>query len=166
MNVPELMTEHHCWEMLRFIEACENLPHDRLDAEMATFEPYPWCDPSVSLRQMLGRACAFAAPWMEAINGQKEDYAPDTLPKMREVVPINREGMLQLLRAIEKDGSYDLTFVDAVCDPPHVFSYGGVLTHALTHAAYRRMAIAQELRKLNVGIDGLRDPIDFVQHVS
>jgi hypothetical protein len=46
-----------------------------------------------------------------------------------------------------------------------VFSYVGVLTHALTHAAYRRMVISQELRTLNVGIDRVRDPIDYLAAV-
>lgn len=70
-------------------------------------------------------------------------------------------GFLRLLAAVEKDNSYDMTFVDAVCDPPEVFSYVGVLTHALTYAAYRRMVISQELRTLDVGIDGVRDPIEY-----
>jgi len=161
MNVPELMTKHHCWEMARFIDACEKLPPERLDQPMATYEPYIWCEPTVTLRQMLGRACAFAAPWMESINGEETEYNPETLPAMREAVEINREGFLRLLTAIEKEGSYDMTFVDSVCEPPMVFSYVGVLSHALTHAAYRRMVISQELRPLDVGIDGVRDPIDF-----
>ncbi|MDR3687978.1 MAG: helix-turn-helix domain-containing protein [Fimbriimonas sp.] len=163
MNVPELMTRHHCAEMIRFIEACEKLPDDRLDRPMSTFEPYIWCDPTVTLRQMMGRASAFAAPWMDAINGEKVEYAPSTLEAMREAVPINQEGFLRILAAVDRDGSYDLTFVDAVCDPPEVFSYVGVLCHALTNAAYRRMVITQELRSLEIGIDKLQDPIDFAR---
>src|SRR5471030_2310533 len=112
------MAEHHCWEMLRFIEACEKLPDARLDVPMATFEPTFWCEPTVTLRQMMGKACGFAAPWMEAINGEKLDYHPETLAGMREALPINREGFLRILKAVEQDNSYDLTFVDAVCEPP------------------------------------------------
>lgn len=163
MNVPELMTRHHCWEMLRFIDACEKLPDERLDVVMATFEPYGWCEPTVTLRQMMGKACAFAAPWMDAVNSEKVDYRPATLAAMREALPLNCDGFLKILSAVEKDNSYDLTFVDAVCDPPEVFSYVGILAHALTNAAYRRMVIAQELRGLNVGIDNHRDPIDFAR---
>jgi hypothetical protein len=32
----------------------------------------------------------------------------------------------------------DETFVDAVCDPPEVFTYGGMIAHVLTFGAYRR----------------------------
>ena len=40
------------------------------------------------------------------------------------------------------EGRADETFVDAVCDPPETFSYGGVLAHVLTFSAVRRtMAI-------------------------
>jgi len=166
MNVPELMTEHHCWEMLRFIDACEKLPDERLDKPMDAYDPFPWCEGLVTLREMMGRACGFAAPWMDAINGEKVVYDPKTLNEMREAVPVNRDGFLRILRAVEKDGSYDLTFVDAVCDPPHVFSYVGVLTHALTHAAFRRMAITQALRTLDVGVDRVTDPIGFAGRKS
>ena len=166
LNVPELMTKHHCWEMVRFLDACEKLPEARLDEPMATYETYPWCEPVVTLRQMLGRGCAFAAPWMDSINGEKTEYEPKSLLAMREAVERNRDGFLRLLAAIDKDGSYDMTFVDSECDPPMVFSYVGVLTHALTHAAYRRMAISQELRTLDVGIEGVRDPIDYVDTIS
>lgn len=165
LNVPELMAKHHCWEMVRFIDACEKLPDARLDEPMPAYEPQPWCDPTVTLRQMLGRACAFAAPWMDSINGEKTDYEPATLAAMRDAVSINLEGFLKLLTAIDKEGSYDMTFVDSECDPPMVFSYVGVLTHALTNAAYRRMVISQELRLLGVGIEGVRDPIDYVDTI-
>ena len=32
----------------------------------------------------------------------------------------------------------DETFVDGTCDPPEVFTYGGMLAHVLTFAAHRR----------------------------
>ena len=162
MNIQELMTRHHGWEMERFLDACEKLPEARLDEPMSTYEPYIWCEASVTLREMLGRACAFAAPWMDSINGDKTEYQPETLSEMRAAISINEAGFLKLLTAIDKEGSYDMTFVDSECDPPMVFSYVGVLAHALTHAAYRRMVISQELRTLNVGIDRVRDPIDFL----
>jgi hypothetical protein len=35
-------------------------------------------------------------------------------------------------------GRADDTFVDAVCEPPQTFTYGGVLAHVLTFSAVRR----------------------------
>ena len=48
---------------------------------------------------------------------------------------------VQVIRTVERDRSWDLTFVDAVCEPPEVFSYGGVIGHVLTNNAYRRFAL-------------------------
>jgi hypothetical protein len=162
MNVTELMTQHHCWEMTRLIDACRNLSADQLDRPIPAIEPEPWQDRTVTLRQMLGRASAFAAPWMEAINGESTNYSPETIEEMASAIDVNREGFLKILSAVDEDRSYGLTFVDTGCTPPLVFSYGGVIAHALTNAAYRRMAIVQAIQPLNTGVDQVRDPIDYV----
>ncbi len=161
MNVIELMTELHCAEIVRFVKACEKLPDSDLDTVLSEYEPEPWRDESVTLREMLGRAAAFAAPWMDAINGHKVDYEPKTLPDMELSISLNRTGFLALLKSVQQDNSYELTFVDSGCEPPMVFSYGGVLAHAITNATYRRLSILGALRRLNVGVDRLTDPIDF-----
>lgn len=150
MKVPELMTEHHVWQMGHFLTACSSLTDEQLDTPLAARDPFPWCTEPPTLRDMLGKASAFAAPWMEAINGIKSEYHPGTLDAMREALPVNRAGFFDILKAVEADNSYDLTFVDAVCDPPHVFSYGGVIAHVLTHTAYRRAAISHRLHGLGV----------------
>jgi hypothetical protein len=38
-------------------------------------------------------------------------------------------------------GRLDDAFVDATCEPPDVFTYGGMLAHVLTFAAHRRMLV-------------------------
>ena len=35
-------------------------------------------------------------------------------------------------------GRLDDTFIDALCDPPEVFTYAGMIAHVLTFAAYNR----------------------------
>ena len=166
MNVTELMTEHHCWEMLRFLDACDKLTASQLDQTLIGSEPEPWRECDATLRDMLGRAAAFAAPWMEAINGEKTDYNPSSLEEIRKAITINRDGFMRILKSVDKDQSYSLTFVDSLCDPPHVFSYNGVLAHALTNAAYRRFVIANTLRMLDVGIERVSDPIDYVHNAQ
>ena len=39
----------------------------------------------------------------------------------------------------------DDTFVDALCDPVEVFTYGGMIAHVLTFAAHRRTLVALAL---------------------
>jgi AraC-like DNA-binding protein len=163
MKVPELMTEHHTWQVGQYLAACAGLDDAKLDETMGCREPFPWHCPQPTLREMLGRASAYAAPWMHAINGTETDYHPQSLEAMRAALPVNRWGFLDILRAVEADDSYYLTFVDAVCDPPVVFSYGGVIAHVLTHTAYRRAAISQHLTNLGLEFEEAMDALAWRQ---
>jgi AraC family transcriptional regulator len=59
-------------------------------------------------------------------------------------------------------GRADETFVDAMCDPPQTFSYGGVLAHVLTFSAVRRTMAIGALESAGVGDLGSGDPMRFV----
>ena len=47
--------------------------------------------------------------------------------------------------AIRDRGAFDDAFVDALCEPPQSFTYGGVLAHVLSFGAIRREALASVL---------------------
>jgi hypothetical protein len=49
------------------------------------------------------------------------------------------------VRAIVAEGRLDETFVDALCDPPQIFTYGGMVAHVLTFAAHRRVLVCGAL---------------------
>lgn len=166
MNAIERMVEHHCMLMHRFIDRCETLPAGRLDEPLKAAGPLPWVSSTPTLRALLGKASAFAAPWMEAVNGIKSDYCPTELPAMKRAVDANRAGFFAILKAVEEDGSWDLTFVDSVCEPPEVFGYGGVIGHMLTYSAYRRLALLQELKSLGFDDLGSGDPLEYDRPAS
>ena len=52
-----------------------------------------------------------------------------------------------------EDGRLDETFVNATCDPPETFSFGGVLAHVLTFAAHRRTLVTGALISAGVDVD-------------
>ena len=56
----------------------------------------------------------------------------------------------------------DETFIDAVCDPPETFTYGGLLAHVLTFAAVRRTMAIGALETAGVTDLGSGDPMRFV----
>jgi hypothetical protein len=60
------------------------------------------------------------------------------------------------------DGRADETFLDATCDPPQTFSYGGVLAHVLTFSAARRTVAIGALERCGVTDLGSGDPMHFV----
>ena len=56
----------------------------------------------------------------------------------------------------------DETFVDAVCDPPEVFTYGGMIAHVLTFAAHRRVLVLGALSDAGITDLGAGDPMHWV----
>ncbi|HLK13679.1 MAG TPA: helix-turn-helix transcriptional regulator [Fimbriimonadaceae bacterium] len=165
MATPELMIEHHAWHLSSLLDAASGWSDAELDREMMASEPFPWLEKRATIRQMLGRAAGFAAPWMHAINGIETDYGPTTLPEMRDALERGRVAFIEIIRSVERDHSWNLTFVDAVCEPPEVFSYGGVIGHVLTYNAYRRFALVSEFRSLGHDVP-LGDPIDYERNAT
>ena len=53
---------------------------------------------------------------------------------------------------------WDHAFVDALCEPPQSFTYGGVVSHILTFGAVRCAALAGVLTELGATV-GPGDPI-------
>ncbi len=61
-----------------------------------------------------------------------------------------------------ENGRLDETFVDALCEPPEVFTYGGMIAHVLTFAAHRRTLVAGALESAGVNGIGSGDPMRWV----
>ena len=76
--------------------------------------------------------------------------------------PRSGPAFLAQVREIVDEGRLDETFVDAICDPPEVFTYGGMVAHVLTFAAHRRTLVCGAL--IDAGIDdlGAGDPMRWV----
>ena len=56
----------------------------------------------------------------------------------------------------------DDTFVDALCEPAEVFTYGGMIAHVLTFAAHRRTLVALALGSHGITELGWGDPMLWV----
>ncbi len=52
--------------------------------------------------------------------------------------------------------------VDATCEPPRVFTYGGMVAHVLTFAAHRRTLVAGALIGAGIVDLGAGDPMEWV----
>jgi AraC-like DNA-binding protein len=65
----------------------------------------------------------------------------------------------RLAKRIRDDRAYDDAFVDALCEPPQSFTYGGVLSHVLGYGAIRREALASVLVELGAEVPSYGDPI-------
>ena len=69
----------------------------------------------------------------------------------------------RIARSIRDRGAWDDAFVDALCEPPQSFTYGGVLSHVLAYGAVRRETLAAVLRELGATVPSSGDPIEWEQ---
>ena len=86
----------------------------------------------------------------------------ETVASMRARLADAGPAFLTQVREIVDDGRLDETFVDAVCDPPEVFTYGGMIAHVLTFAAHRRTLVCGALIDAGVTDLGAGDPMRWV----
>ena len=69
---------------------------------------------------------------------------------------------LDQVRRTVADGRLDDTFVHAQGGPPQVYTYGGLIAHVLTFAAYRRTLVTGALAGAGVGDLRFGDPREWV----
>ena len=86
----------------------------------------------------------------------------ESLSSMRERLADEGPTYLTHVREVVETGRLDDTFVDALCEPAEVFTYGGMIAHVLTFAAHRRTLAVLALDKYGVTDLGWGDPMRWV----
>jgi AraC-like DNA-binding protein len=98
--------------------------------------------------------------WVAAMAGHALPEPPDRqeLLERHEAVAT---AFARIARSIRDRGAWDDAFVDALCEPPQSFTYGGVLSHILAYGAVRREMLASVLRELGADVPSSGDPIEW-----
>lgn len=73
---------------------------------------------------------------------------------------------LDEVRRVTEEDRLDETFVDTLCEPAEVFSYGGMIAHVLTFAAHRRLLVLGALTSAGITDLGAGDPAQWVMDGS
>jgi AraC family transcriptional regulator len=99
--------------------------------------------------------------WVAAMAGEpfpERDVGPPTplLERLARAAP----AFERIARATCDRGAYDDAFVDALCEPPQSFTYGGVLAHVTHFGAIRTHALAGVLTELGAEVS-VGDPADW-----
>ena len=72
----------------------------------------------------------------------------------------------RVLTEVRNRGGWDDTFVDALCEPPETFTFGGMFAHVITFNAYRRMLAMDAMRDLGVKIEGFGCPTEYLTSLT
>ena len=154
MELVMTMFDHHVWAVGKMIDLAGDLNDEQLDAPIVLSVEGVDDDPTI--RSLLSRLVGQMAMWNASMESRPYDWdieRNEQLTSMRE--RLDSEGGRFKKRAAElvEDGRLDETFVNATCDPPETFSFGGVLAHVLTFAAHRRTLVTGALISAGVDVD-------------
>ena len=144
MDFTHQMVEQDSLLTRRLLESAVTLSEAALDEPVRVHPPTAaFRDEAPTIRSMLNRLVFTKEMWTAAMDGRAFEEKEDT----------SVEGMLarydhagpafvELVRDIGKRDAWDTAFVDATCDPPQTFTFGGAIAHVLTWDAHRRRVVA------------------------
>jgi AraC family transcriptional regulator len=163
MELLTKMVEHHVWLTGEIIECAARLDDAQLDERVElNIEDDP--DPS-TLRRLMSRLVGQMGMWNAALANRDYDWSVEqheSVDSMRRRLAVEGPTYLAHVRDVCETGRLDDTFVDALCEPAEVFTYGGMVAHVLTFAAHRRTLAVLALDKHGITDLGWGDPMRWV----
>jgi AraC family transcriptional regulator len=91
-----------------------------------------------------------------------EDRTPSAMLARMEKADAAFHGVLTDVR---NQSAWEDTFVDALCEPPETFTFGGMFADVITFNAHRRMLAIDALQRLGAKVEGCGSPIEYVAHL-
>ncbi|WP_109510288.1 helix-turn-helix domain-containing protein [Nocardioides speluncae] len=161
MELLTKMVEHHIWLTGEMVRLAERLTDEQLDEPIELNVD----DDPQTIRSLLSRLVGQMGMWNAALANREYDWSVEeheSLSSLRERLAAEGPTYLTHVREVVDAGRLDETFVDALCDPPEVFTYGGMFAHVLTFAAHRRTLVVLALGKHGVTDLGWGDPMLWV----
>jgi AraC family transcriptional regulator len=154
------MTAHHLGRTRELLELAATLPAAALARPLRPgFVVLSFEGEEPSAAAMAERLVYTLEVWNAAIAGESipPRGAGEPLARLERAAP----RFERFARMVRDRGAWDDAFVDALCEPPQSFTYGGVLAHVLTYGAIRREALAALLAELGADVPATADPIEW-----
>ena len=164
MDLTDRMLDHDLWLTHRLLDAAAALPDATLDEPVPVTPdaPYAFDDGAPTARSMFVRLIFSKEVWSAALAGREHPAREGTsIDCLRRRLDDAGTEFAQRVREIRDRGAWDAAFVDALCDPPESFTYGGMVAHVLTWSAHRRHVLIGALRALGAPEVGSGDPLEW-----
>lgn len=162
MDVLDRMLDHHLWLTGQIIDQAGQAGDEVLDRPIEL--SVEGIDSEPTLRSVTDRLVSQLEMWIRTLEGgttmpaATDRTASGLRGRLATAGPRFRELVLTPIHA----GQADDTFIDAMCDPPQTFTYGGVLAHVLTFSAVRRTLAIGALDRAGLTGLGAGDPMNYV----
>ena len=173
MDLFDIFSGQESWHTRRLLELAKTLTNEQLDCPLKNqMKVFPWDDPDQSLRQILERLVQTKEVWAAALTGGSMPPL-DNIPRAERtpsamLARLDRAdaGFHGVLTEVRNRNAWDDTFVDALCEPPETFTFGGMFAHVITFNAHRRMLAMDALRGLGVKVDGFGCPSEYLTSLA
>ena len=169
MDLFDIFSGQESWHTRRLLELAKTLNDKQLDGPLKNpVKIFPWEDPDQSLRQILERMVQTKEVWTAALTGGSmppldNTPAADRTPSaMLDRLDRADAGFHGVLSEVRDRSAWEDTFVDALCEPPETFTFGGMFAHVIMFNAHRRMLAMDALRSMGVKIEGFGCPSEYV----
>ena len=173
MDLFDIFSGQESWHTRRLLDLAKTLTDEQLDRPLPNqIHVFPWDGPDESLRQLLDRMVQNKEAWAAAMTGgsvplmdnaPQQDRTPAAMLMRLEKAD---RAFHRVLADIRNRSAWEDTFVDALCEPPETFTFGGVFAHIITFNAHRRMVAIDVLRGLGVKVDGVGCPMEYLENLS
>lgn len=168
MDLFDLFAGTDSWYTRRLLQEAVKVKDEQLDRPLnGTAKVFPWDKPDHNLREILERMVQTIEVWTAALTGKdmpeldhgpKKDRTPAALLDRFEKADSE---FRHILREVRDRNGWDETFVDALCEPPETFSFGGMFAHVITFNAYRRLTALDAFHRLGIKMQGSGCPTEF-----
>jgi AraC family transcriptional regulator len=173
MDLFDIFSGQESWHTRRLLDLSKTLNDEQLDRPLnGQATVFPWNGPDRSLRQMLDRMVQTKEVWAAALTGggmPAMDNAPPeerTPPAMIARLEKADAEFHSVLTDVRNRSAWEDTFVDALCEPPETFTFGGMFAHVIIFNAHRRMLAIETLRRLGVKVEGFGCPEEYLASVT
>jgi AraC-like DNA-binding protein/uncharacterized damage-inducible protein DinB len=176
MDLFDRFSGNDSWHTKRLLEYAAKLTDEQLDRPLpGATEILPWREKTDSLRQILENIIWTKEVWVAALLGKtpKDGFdatgtkPPDRTPaRMLERLEQVDADFDRIFRQVGSRGAWDDEFIDALCEPPENFTYGGVFAHIMTFNAHRRIMAIDALRQFGINPKGFGDPMEYEQSME
>ena len=167
MELLQRLVEHHVWLVGEIVERACRLSAEQLDAPIEL--SVEGVDDDPTLRSLLSRLVGQMDMWNAAMDSRAYDFDVERGESLRSIAArLDAAGpvFVSRVRSAIDERRLDETFVEATCDPPEVFTYGGMVAHVLTFAAHRRTLAIGALHSAGITDLGAGDPIRWVAEAA
>jgi AraC family transcriptional regulator len=149
----------HLARVRELLEAAAGLPAEALERPLRPGFVVVWFEGEEASAAVMAERLVFTLEvWVAAMAGEAfpEPGRRGLLDRLDRAAP----AFERIARSVSDRGAWDDAFVDALCEPPQSFTYGGVLAHVTHYGAIRTHALAGVLAELGAEVS-VGDPAEW-----